>query len=157
MEGDECKFAVWTGHYNGKNQPASESKVSLILFGLFSQSSSQLWQGKVGGSLQYCSPTSYSQVMHTLVAADSCIHACLPSRFIGLIDIAMQSAIVCGIMPRRRVDCRRWDCRELLVTASKLNCIARADENCPVLPLRREDEHKQIGKAITIPHDEAEI
>ena len=27
-------------------------------------------------------------------------------------------------MRRRRVDCRRWDCRELLVTASKLNCIA---------------------------------
>jgi len=29
VEGDECKFAVWTGHYNGKNQPASESKVIL--------------------------------------------------------------------------------------------------------------------------------
>ena len=30
MEGDECKFAVWTGHYNGKNQAsASESKVNL--------------------------------------------------------------------------------------------------------------------------------
>merc|ERR1719273_2925423 len=30
VEGDECKFAVWTGHYNGKNQAsASESKVIL--------------------------------------------------------------------------------------------------------------------------------
>merc|ERR1719415_244294 len=39
VEGDECKFAVWTGHYNGKNQPASESKVRLEFFG-DSQSSS---------------------------------------------------------------------------------------------------------------------
>ena len=31
--------------------------------------------------------------MHTLVAVDSCIHACMPARFIGLIDIAMGSAI----------------------------------------------------------------
>ena len=32
MEGDECKFAVWTGHYNGKNQAsASESKVKTNL------------------------------------------------------------------------------------------------------------------------------
>ena len=32
VEGDECKFAVWTGHYNGKNHPDSQSKVSLKSF-----------------------------------------------------------------------------------------------------------------------------
>ena len=39
----------------------------------------------------------------------------------------------CNQMVLRRVDCRGWDCRELLVTAPKLNCIASADENCSVV------------------------
>jgi hypothetical protein len=30
VEGDECKFAVWTGHYNGK-MSASENKVGAVV------------------------------------------------------------------------------------------------------------------------------
>ena len=98
VEGDECKFAVWTGHYNGKNQPASESKVSLEFFGLAAccgkVRSAASCHIALPGILQILlCPTSYSRVMHTLVAVDSCIHACMPVRFIGLIDIAMGSAI----------------------------------------------------------------
>ena len=30
VEGDECKFAVWTGHYNGKIQADSQSKQVIL-------------------------------------------------------------------------------------------------------------------------------